>query len=108
MMDTLTVMFVSAVVVIAFLFNQMWLALVFGVVLIALLLSPEKEESPTSSPGPQIRPIIVKRKYVGPESIYPQKMSINITPPKPGIGAPGALGKFIGKTIKGISNLFSD
>jgi len=111
MEDTLTLVFVCTVILAGFFLNQIWISLIFAIALFALLFSGAGEKTRASSPGVQVRPIIVKRKYVGPESIYPKEMKIQITPEefKTGtpvsIEAPSKFGTGIGKLIK---KLFSD
>ena len=86
-------------------FNQIWLSIVFFAVLMAALLSG-KENRTQAAPGPKVRPIIVKRKYVGPESIYPKEMKVRVTAEDFGTGmpwrvlGPQRLGEGVGKMLK--------
>jgi hypothetical protein len=97
-----------AAMLFGFYLGQVWLSIIFFVVLCAALLSTQKEKRVSVSDGPAIRPIIVKRHYVGPESIYPKEMKIKITPKEFGTGRPMSMmaasgfGKFIGKVVKKI------
>jgi len=107
--DMLTLVFVCIVIIIGFYLNQVWLSLIFAFVLLAVLFSASKAKEPSATPaGPQVRPIIVKRKYVGPESIYPQKMKIRVTTADYGTGTPwySTSGKKIGEAVaKSIRNI---
>ena len=109
MEDSLTLAFVVIVIVASLYFGQIWLSIIFGVVLIALLVYGSRGNASGPSPsGPAVRPIIVKRKYVGPESIYPQEMKIRVTSEKFGTGmpwrvsSPQKFGESIGKLLGGL------
>ncbi len=109
MEDSMTLAFVVIAIVASIYFGQIWLAIVFGVVLIALLVYGSRGGSDRSSAsGPAVRPIIVKRKYVGPESIYPKEMKIRVTSEKFGTGmpwrvsSPQKFGESIGKLLGGV------
>lgn len=56
-------------------------------VLVAVALaggSTTKASAPArTSSGVKVQPIIVRRKYVGPENIYPEKMDIVVYPEQP-------------------------
>jgi hypothetical protein len=113
MEDTLTLVFVCVVILIGFYLGQIWLSLIFAIILLALLFSSAKSgTAEPSAGGPAIRPIIVKRKYVGPESIYPPKMKINITKEEFGTGTPlqvssqEEIGKSIGKVMGKLFKIF--
>ncbi len=71
------------------------------------LLTKEKTSSPNNSSNVKVQPIKVKREYDGPDSIYPDDMSINLSPHKTGAKADlgkglGYLGKCIGAATKKI------
>ncbi len=109
MEDGLTLAFVVIAIVASLYLGQVWLSIIFGVVLIALLVYGSKDgigRLPAS--GPAVRPIIVKRKYVGPESIYPKEMKIRVTSEKFGTGmpwrvsSPQKFGESIGKLLSGV------
>ena len=109
MEDGLTLAFAVIVIVASLYFGQVWLSIIFGVVLIALLVYGSRGGSGRSSAsGPAVRPIIVKRKYVGPESIYPKEMKIRVTSEKFGAGKPGwmlgpeKIGEGFGRLIGGL------
>jgi len=109
MEDSLTLAFVVIVIIASLYFGQVWLAIIFGVVLIALLIYGSNGNASGPSPSDQaVRPIIVKRKYVGPESIYPKEMKIRVTSEKFGAGkpmwmlAPEKIGEGFGKLIGGL------
>jgi hypothetical protein len=92
-------------------YNQIWLSIVFFAVLMAALLSGKESGKSPAPSGPAVRPIIVKRKYVGPESIYPKEMKVRITAEDFGSGmpwkisAPQRFGEGFGKMLK---RLFGD
>lgn len=88
-----------------------WLYVPLGLFLLITLAGLDKprshmEAAPAVSPGPLIRPIVIKKKYVGPPSIYPEKMDILVNPrwdhhttwEKTARGA-GQLGVFIDRMI---------
>jgi len=100
-----------ALLAIAFIFvglfyNQIWLSIIFFAVLMAALLSGKEGGKSPAPSGPAVRPIIVKRKYVGPESIYPKEMKVRVTAedfgtPMPWrILGPQRLGEGFGKMLK--------
>jgi len=62
--------------------NFLWLAVPITLLLITNYAGSDKyNKAPAaSSKGPYIRPIVIKKKYVGPASIYPSKMDMRITP----------------------------
>ena len=92
-------------------YNQIWLSIVFFAVLMAVLLSGKESGEKPVATGPKVRPIIVKRKYVGPESIYPKEMKVRVTEEKFGapmpwrVLGPQRLGEGVGKMLK---KLFGD
>ncbi len=91
-------------ILLGFYLKQLWLSFIFIMVIFALLLTrPSKKAKKAAPRGPVVRPIIVKRKYVGPESIYPEKMHVKITPRTPDdwyeVGGE-YLGGFIGKSLR--------
>ena len=92
-------------------YNQIWLSIIFFAVLMAALLSGREGQEKPSAPPTKVRPIIVKRKYVGPESIYPKEMKVRVTAedfgaPMPWrILGPQRLGEGFGKMLK---KLFGD
>lgn len=109
MEDSLTLAFVIIVIIAGLYFGQVWLSIIFGVVLIALLFYGSKGGGGRSAAlGPAVQPIIVKRKYVGPESIYPKEMKVRVTSEKFGAGkpiwmlAPEKIGEGFGKLIGGL------
>ena len=92
-------------------FNQVWLSIIFFAVLMAALLSGKESGEKPAPSGTKVRPIIVKRKYVGPESIYPKEMKVRVTAEDFGAGkpwrilGPQTLGEGVGKMLK---KLFGD
>ncbi|MEM0372695.1 MAG: hypothetical protein QXO69_02540 [archaeon] len=85
--------------------GQVWISLIFAasVFFIIAFGGGKKEEKPEAVPSPMVRPIIVKRKYVGPASIYPEKMEITYNPkdaPTDYKGKQKPLGEAIGKGLR--------
>lgn len=79
-MDVITTLLLIAIVWMGVQYEMRWLALIGGVVLFAYVLGSREKMKPVSSGAPKIRPIIIQRKYAGPESIYPSKMKIRVNP----------------------------
>ena len=112
-MDAEPLIAVLAVVLIfvGLVYNQIWLSIIFFAVLMAALLSGKDGGKSRAPSGPAVRPIIVKRKYVGPESIYPKEMKVRVTAEDFGasmpwrILGPQRLGEGVGKMLK---KLFGD
>lgn len=52
----------------------------FLLITIAGMGSPPKKKAPAAAPGPLVRPIVIRKKYVGPPSIYPEKMKMFVVP----------------------------
>ena len=108
MEDSLTLAFVVIVIVASLYFGQVWLSIIFGVVLLALLVYGNRGSGRSSASGPAVRPIIVKRKYVGPESIYPKEMKVRVTSEKFGSGmpwrvlSPQRFGESVGRLFGGL------
>ena len=91
-------------IIVGFFFNQIWISLIFAAVMFLVLIqgkAPEAKKSKDNVPMPLVRPIIVKRKYTGPESIYPSKMEITYNPkydPGDWKGKSESVGSFIGNS----------
>ena len=110
--SSLTVIIACLVILFGIMTKELLVALVFAVGLLLLTLAtPSKTASSSSSePDVQVQPIIVRRKYVGPESIYPKKMLIMTGKPSgdwweyaaeaPGLVAEPVI-KLLKKAIKG-------
>ena len=76
----LTMLLLLAVVWIGFRYGMLWLSVIGGLILVAYVMGFRKEKKPVASGKPKVRPIIVKRRYTGPASIYPSKMKIKVNP----------------------------
>ena len=79
-MDLMTALLLAAVAWMGFSYNMVWLAVIAGALLLAYLFGTRGKPKPVSSGKPKVRPIIVQRRYDGPKSIYPEKMSIKMNP----------------------------
>lgn len=79
-MDIITTLLLLSIVWIGFSYNMLWLGLIGGFLLVAYLMGFRKERKAVPTGGPKVRPIIVKRRYTGPASIYPSKMKIKVKP----------------------------
>ena len=73
-------MLLLAVTWIGFRYGMGWLSVISGLILVAYVMGFRKEKKPVAGGKPKIRPIIVKRRYTGPASIYPSQMKIKINP----------------------------
>ena len=79
-MDLITTLLLLSIVWIGFSYNMLWLGIIGGVLFVVYVMGFRQEKRPVASGGPKIRPIIVKRRYTGPASIYPSKMKIKVRP----------------------------
>jgi len=82
-----------------------WLNLLIPMLALAgiiLLISREPAKPSSSKSGTKVQPIIVKRKYEGPESIYPKEIKITELGKGPTLWKEGAkqTGTFFGKAAK--------
>ena len=104
-----TAILAFVLILLGFYFQQLWLSFIFVIVILALIATAPTKKSMRAVPkGPIVRPIIVKRRYVGPKLIYPEKMKIKISG-KPDewyeyAGAP--LGTFLGNAFRVVRNMF--
>lgn len=79
--DTSSVLFLIGGVLFGFFAKMLWLSVVFFIVLALFVFGAKPAPSTKAAPaGPRIRPVIIRRRYVGPESIYPAKMNIRMRP----------------------------
>lgn len=77
--DTSSVLFLISGVLFGFFAKMLWLSVIFFIVLALFVFGAKPAPSTKAAPaGPKIRPVIIRRRYVGPESIYPQKMSMRV------------------------------
>ncbi|MCD6522157.1 MAG: hypothetical protein J7K68_00250 [Candidatus Diapherotrites archaeon] len=81
-MEIFTLVLLFAIVFIGLYKNMLWLAVIGGFLLFAYMYGARNEKAvPTGGAGkPKIRPIIVRRRYEGPPSIYPSLMKIRVNP----------------------------
>ena len=81
-MDFLTLGLLMLVVLLGIYGKMLWVAVVGGIILLAYAYGSAKSIPSRAVPtgGPKIRPIIVQRRYEGPESIYPPFMKIRVNP----------------------------
>ena len=97
------------IILLGFIYNQLWLSFVIAGVLFLLLFVPEKKAPSKSNPNVVIKPIKVQRKYEKGASIYPEKMEITLGergPPKAWERGPEPIGKAVGKGLKWLFNQF--
>lgn len=98
------------VILAGFITGQIWLSIIFAAAvffIIAFGSGKNEEKKPEAVPTPLVRPIIVKRKYVGPSSIYPEKMEIIYNPADAPTGYKGKskpIGKAIGSGLRWLFN----
>lgn len=79
--DSASLLFLIAGVFFGFFAKMLWLSVVFFVVLVLYVFGSKEAPSAAAVPaGPRIRPVIIRRRYMGPASIYPQKMSLRVRP----------------------------
>jgi len=80
-MDVITMLLLASVVWVGFTYNMAWLSLISIVLLLVYVFGTRTRPSaPVASGKPKVRPIIVKRRYTGPASIYPSTMKIRVNP----------------------------
>ncbi|MCK4327687.1 MAG: hypothetical protein KAW41_04390 [Candidatus Diapherotrites archaeon] len=80
-MDILTILLLATVVWVGLAYNMAWLSVISGLLIAAYVWGVRNEPPmPVASGMPKIRPIIVKRRYSGPPSIYPSRMRIRVAP----------------------------
>jgi hypothetical protein len=63
--------------------NWIWLYAPLGLFLLVTLAGldrPAKKRAPAAASGPMVRPIVIRKKYVGPPSIYPEHMKMFVVP----------------------------
>ena len=68
-----------------FVTGQLWISIIFALAIFLIISFGDSKEmkKPEAVPMPLVRPVIVKRQYVGPKSIYPEKMQIDYNPKNP-------------------------
>ncbi|MFC2174429.1 hypothetical protein ACFLQ2_00980 [archaeon] len=81
-MDILTLLLLASIVWVGFTYNMAWLSLISGLLLAVYIwgVRSEPPPAPVASGMPKVRPIIVKRRYSGPPSIYPSTMRMRVNP----------------------------
>jgi hypothetical protein len=108
-MDFFTLGLLMLVIVLGVYGKMLWLAIVGGIILLAYAYgsakSPQTQAVPTG--GPKVRPIIVQRRYEGPESIYPPFMKIRVNPEWGGGKWWENAGMGIGKALMSFMLVFS-
>lgn len=111
MNNTKLLLIFLVIILLGFFYNELWISFIIGaVLLLTMFVQPEPSSAPKPKTGPIIRPIRVQRKYVGAESIYPEKMEIKIhgRPGKREEYGPEAVGKAVGSSLRWVKNLFKD
>ena len=103
--DAVSVIFFFMVIFLGFYFKMVWLSIIFVIILLVYLYgagSMKEVRGEAVPKGPMVRPIVVKRRYVGPESIYPKKMFMWVS--KPGWWTGDPWWQYAGKGVsKGLS-----
>jgi len=96
--------------ILGFYLKEIAIAIALALIVFAFALKPSKSKSGSPSGSVMVQPIIVKRKYVGPASIYPEKMKImEFKPDADWKGkALGGVASAIGKTIYTIKKNLED
>ena len=79
-MDPFTFVMLSLVIALGLYGNMMWLSVIGGLLLVGYMFGKRTETIPVPTGGPKIKPIIIKRRYDGPPSIYPSLMKIRVNP----------------------------
>ena len=104
--DALSVLVLFVVILVGFFLKQFWISVIFGVLLFLVIVfgrSPAGAGAGAAragAAGPNVRPIIVKRRYVGEPSLFPGKMDImlaDIYPDEWWEYGPEAVGKGVGR-----------
>ena len=94
--------------------KQLVFAMILAAVLILIAIVAKPAGAPAhagSARGPLVQPIIIRRKYAGPASIYPEKMTIIEAGEHPGEWAEYSqkgVGNFVWRGIGKLKNLLSD
>lgn len=104
-MDLLTLSLIVLIIIVGF-YTEWWIALIGIVLLFAYAYGARNERRPPAPAGGiKVRPIIVQRRYAGPESIYPRLMQMRINPAwdtRPWFDqAAGAFGRLMGWAVHG-------
>lgn len=101
-MDMPTLLLIAVIIGIGLWIPNMWFISLIGMVLLFTYAFGAREERHLPSPagGVQVRPIVVQRRYEGPDSIYPEVMKMRVNPEwdtRPWFEqASGAVGRFAG------------
>lgn len=110
-----TVMLILAclIIVAGFYIKQFWLSIFFAfiVVAIAMVAKPAPGHAPSGAKGPLVQPIVIRRRYTGPATLYPEKMKIfedTETPSDWREYGPEGVGNFVWRGIGKIRSLLSD
>ena len=92
--------------ILGFYLKEIAIAIALALIVFAFALKPSKSKSGSPSGSVMVQPIIVKRKYVGPASIYPEKMKIMEFKPEPDWKekATTSVAKIVGKGVRKISD----
>lgn len=105
--DVATVFFFLVVIFLGIWFKIPIISVIFAAILVIYFVTAAREPpAPQRSAvpqGPRVRPIVVKRRYVGPDSIYPAKMKIRVTEKGVWTDNPWweVAGKAVGETLNG-------
>jgi len=80
--DLLTLLLLVAIIWIGLWVPNMWfISVIGGILLFTYAWGTRMDKRPPAPAGGlKVRPIVVQRKYVGPESIYPRYMQMRVNP----------------------------
>lgn len=81
-MDVLTLLLLATIIGVGlFTPNMQFISVIGGLLLFAYVYGARNDRSPPApAGGVKVKPIIVQRRYKGPESIYPKFMTMQVNP----------------------------
>ena len=101
-------------VILGFYIKQFSFVVILFIVFVAIAVlfsNTSKSKTSTSPKGPLVQPIVIRRKYVGPATTYPEKIDIYEDKKSPSGWreyGPSGIGEFVGKGIKKIFDIFGE
>ncbi|MCD4740346.1 hypothetical protein K8R43_04090 [archaeon] len=81
-MDVLTLVLLFLIIVMGMTVpNMQFISLIGGIIMATYIFGAREDHRPPAPAGGiKVRPIVVQRRYVGPDSIYPQEMKMRVNP----------------------------